>query len=57
MGVEIDTTGRASKNRIGACTRGPASRADSTVRVVGGGGGGGGGYFLVLSWLVRLVYF
>ena len=34
MGVGSETAGRASRNRIGACTRGPASRADSTVRVV-----------------------
>ena len=34
MGVESETTGRASRNRIGACTRVPASRADSAVRVV-----------------------
>ena len=36
MGAEIETTGRASRNRIGACSRGPAPRADSTVRVVRG---------------------
>ena len=35
-GVESETTGRASRNCIGACTRGPTSRADSTVRVVRG---------------------
>ena len=33
MAVESKTTGRASRNRIGACTRGPASWADLTVRV------------------------
>ena len=33
MGVESETTGRASRNRIGACTRGPASWADLVVRV------------------------
>ena len=36
MRVESETTSRASRNRIGAFTRGPASRADSTVRVVRG---------------------
>ena len=36
MGVESETTGRASRNRIGACTRDPASRVDLTVRVVRG---------------------
>ena len=36
MGVESETTGRASRNRIGACTRGPASRVDLAVRVVRG---------------------
>ena len=36
MGVEGVTTERASRNRIGACTCGPASRADLTVRVVRG---------------------
>ena len=34
MGVESETTGRASRNRIGACTCGPASRADLAVYVV-----------------------
>ena len=34
MGVESETTGRASRNRIGAGTSGPASRVDLTVRVV-----------------------
>ena len=33
MGVESDTTRRASRNRIGACTRGPASWADLAVHV------------------------
>ena len=33
MGVESETTGRASRNRIGACTRGPASLAELAVRV------------------------
>ena len=36
MGVESETTGRASRNRTAACTHGPASRADSTVCVVRG---------------------
>ena len=49
MGVESETTGRASRNRIGACTRGPASRADLAVRVVQGR------IFLFLPWLARLV--
>ena len=35
MSVESVTTGRASRNRIEACTWGPASRADFAVRVVG----------------------
>ena len=50
MGVEIKTTGFTSRNRIGACTRGLASRAASTVRVVRGRI-----LFVVFSWLVRLV--
>ena len=33
MGVESVTTGRASRNRIGARTRGPASWTDLAVRV------------------------
>ena len=36
MGVESVTIGRASSNRIGACTCGPASRVDLAVRVVRG---------------------
>ena len=36
MVVESETTGRASRNRIGASTRGPASRVDLAVRVVQG---------------------
>ena len=36
MGVESETTGRASRNCIGACTRGPAFWVDLTVRVVRG---------------------
>ena len=36
MGVESVTTGRASRNRIGARTRGPASWTDLAVRVVRG---------------------
>ena len=36
MGVESVTTGRASRNRIGACTCGPASLSDLAVRVVRG---------------------
>ena len=36
LGVESVTTGRASRNRIGACTRGPASWTDLAVRVVPG---------------------
>ena len=35
MGVGRWTTGRASRHCIGACTRGPASRVDLAVRVVG----------------------
>ena len=34
VGVESVRTGRASRNRIGACTCGPASWADLAVRVV-----------------------
>ena len=33
MGVRSVAATRASRNRIGACTRGTASRADSAVRV------------------------
>ena len=36
MGVESVTTGRGSRNRIGACTCGLASWADLAVRVVRG---------------------
>ena len=36
MGVGSETTGRASRNRIGACTRGPASRAELADRGVRG---------------------
>ena len=35
-GVRGVTTTRASRNRIGACTRGPAPQADLAVRVVRG---------------------
>ena len=34
MGVQSAATTGASRNRIGACTRGPASWADLTLRVV-----------------------
>ena len=33
MGVQSAATAAASRNRIGACTRGPASSADLAVRV------------------------
>ena len=33
MGVRSAAATRASRNRIGVCTRGPASRADSVVHV------------------------
>ena len=36
MGAESETTGRASRNRIGACTHDPAPRADLAARVVRG---------------------
>ena len=36
MDVESETTEGASRNRIGAFTRGSASRAELTVRVVRG---------------------
>ena len=36
MGVQSATKTGASRNRIGACTRGLASSADSAVRVVQG---------------------
>ena len=36
MGVGSETTGRAGRNRIGTCTRGPTSRMDLAVRVVRG---------------------
>ena len=42
MGVKSAATMGASRNRFGACTRGPAFWADLNVRVV------------VLPWLVRL---
>ena len=48
MGVQSAATMGASRNRIGAYTRGPASWADLTVRV------DRGGTFLILSWLARL---
>ena len=34
MGVQSAATTGASRIRIGACTRGPASGADLTIRVV-----------------------
>ena len=34
MGVWSEKTGRASRNRIGVCTRGLASRVDLAGRVV-----------------------
>ena len=37
MGVESETTGRASRNSIGACTSGPASRVNLAVHVFRGG--------------------
>ena len=33
MGMQIAATAGASRNRTGACTRGPASWADLAVRV------------------------
>ena len=36
MGVRSTATARASRNRIGACTRGPASRANLAVSVYRG---------------------
>ena len=36
MGVESETTGRASRNRIGTCTCGPVARADLAVRIACG---------------------
>ena len=33
MGVESETTGRASRNRVGACTRSPTSWANLAVRI------------------------
>ena len=49
MGVESLLTGTASRNRIGACTCGPASREDSCPRRSGVDA------FLFLHWLARLV--
>ena len=49
MGVQSAATTGASRNRLGACTRGPASSADLAVRVTGGG------IFLFLPWLAWLV--
>ena len=42
-------TTKASRNRIGACTRSPASRADLAARLIGEG------IFLFLLWLTQLV--
>ena len=36
MGVQSTATTRASRNRIGACSRSPASWSDLAVRVVRG---------------------
>ena len=49
MGVGSETTGRASRNRIGTYTRSPTSRVDLAVRVVRGRN------LFVLPWLARLV--
>ena len=49
VGVQSAATTRASRKSIGACNRGPASRAGLAVRVEGGG------IFLFLPWLARLV--
>ena len=49
MGVGSEITGRASRNRIGAFTRGPASRLDLAVRVVRGG------ICLFFPWVAWLV--
>ena len=49
MGVQSAATTRASRNRIGACTRGLAFWMDLAVRV------DRGGIFLFLPWLARLV--
>ena len=50
MGVQSAETTGASRNRIGACTRGPASWADLTVRVVRERN-----RFIPPPWLARLV--
>ena len=49
MGVQSAATAGSSRNRIGACTRGPASWADLDARL------GRGGIFSFLPWLARLV--
>ena len=49
MGVRSAATTRTSRNRIGACTHGPASRADSAVSVIRGR------HPLFIPWLARLV--
>ena len=49
MGVQSAATTEASRNRIGACTRGPASWADLAVRILRGG------IALFLPWPARLV--
>ena len=49
MGIESQTTGRASRNRNGACTRGPASQPDLSIRV------DSGGVFLFPPWLAQLL--
>ena len=46
MGVQSAATTGASRNRIGACTRGPASWESASF---------GGGIALFLPWLARLV--
>ena len=51
MGVQSAATTGASRNRIGACTRGPASSADLAVRV----DRGRNHYFLVLTGMPRPV--
>ena len=48
MGVESETTGRASRNRIGAYTPGRESRVGCAAASVRG-------EILFLPWLVRLV--
>ena len=49
MGVRNAATTRASRNRIGAYTRGPALRADLVARVVRGRN------LFIPPWLARLV--